>query len=86
MVTETAAHNGPWVAGGPASVRGLEQGGTPYMGRNGQFGTTHRRGIMCLFADGSVRFLRSSISPEAFEALATIAGGDQPGEFAVEWP
>ena len=31
---------------------------------------------MVAFADGSVRFLRESIDPKVFEALATVAGGE----------
>jgi hypothetical protein len=31
---------------------------------------------MVAFADGSVRFLRETIDPGAFEGLSTIAGGE----------
>jgi hypothetical protein len=35
------------------------------------------------FADGSARFVRDSISPRTFEALATVAGSEEvgPAEF-----
>ena len=32
---------------------------------------------MVLFADGSVRLIKESISPQIFEAYSTIAGGEQ---------
>jgi prepilin-type processing-associated H-X9-DG protein len=77
MLAETASANGPWTAGGPATVRGLDPGRLPYVGRGRQFGGTHRGGVNVAFADGSVRFLSESIDPKVFEALATIAGGEK---------
>jgi prepilin-type processing-associated H-X9-DG protein len=76
MLAETGAVNGPWIAGGPATVRGLDPNKTPYVGQGRQFGGFHRGGAMVLFADGSVRLVRASVSPRAFEALATIADGE----------
>jgi prepilin-type processing-associated H-X9-DG protein len=74
---ETAESNGPWKAGGPATVRGLDPSRRPYIGRGAQFGGTHRGGAMVAFADGSVRFIRATIDPKVFEALSTIAGGER---------
>jgi hypothetical protein len=31
--------------------------------------------------DGSVRAIRASMDPKVFEALATIAGGEEVGDF-----
>jgi prepilin-type processing-associated H-X9-DG protein len=76
MLAETSSANGPWTTGGPATVRGLDPGRQPYIGRNRQFGGTHRGGVIVAFADGSVRFLSESIDRKVFEALATIAGGE----------
>ena len=60
----------------------------------GQFGSMHWRGdrfvlkpsfaTNVLFADGSVRCLTDSVRPEVFEALATLAGGEDVGQ-AVDW-
>jgi prepilin-type processing-associated H-X9-DG protein len=83
-VIETASANGPWTAGGPPTVRGLDPGRQPYLGRGRQFGGTHPGGAMALFADGSVRFLRESIDPKTFEALATIAGREEVRPFDAE--
>jgi prepilin-type processing-associated H-X9-DG protein len=76
MLAETASANGPWTAGGPATVRGLNSSQQPYVGRGRQFGGTHGSGANVAFADGSVRFLSESIDPKVFEGLATIAGGE----------
>ena len=76
MVIETDRETGPWVAGGPPTARGLDQGSRPYVGRERPFGGLHRRGVMAVMADGTVRFIRDSVSPDVLEALFTIAGGD----------
>jgi prepilin-type processing-associated H-X9-DG protein len=86
MVVETTWKNGPWTAGGHPTVRGLDPSGRPYLSASGQFGSNHRcdgllaltpsYGTNVLFVDGSIRCLTSSIKPELFEALATIAGGE----------
>lgn len=79
MVVETMSKNGPWAAGGAATVRGLDPDGRAYFGKDAQFGGPHSAGNLALFADGSVRLLDSSIDPRVFEALATFAGGEKPG-------
>ena len=76
MLAETADGIGPWIAGGPATVRGLDPGRRPYIGPGRPFGGSHPGGAMIAFADGSVRFLRESIDPTVFEALSTAAGGE----------
>ncbi len=89
MVVETTYQNGPWAAGGPSTVRGLDPDRQPYLGENCQFGGLHRSAAAqsswfsypqdtnILFADASVRFVTPSIERGIFEAMATIAGGEQ---------
>jgi prepilin-type processing-associated H-X9-DG protein len=77
MVVETAWASGAWTAGGPATVRGFDPEGSPYLGVPGQFGGNHPGGANALFADASVRFLNSSLDPQVVEAMATIAGGEE---------
>jgi prepilin-type processing-associated H-X9-DG protein len=77
MIAETSALEGAWTAGGPATVRGLDPNRLPYVGVGHQFGGNHPGRAMVLFADGSVRFVREAIEPRVFEALSTIAGGEQ---------
>jgi hypothetical protein len=90
MVVTEAVDGGPWTAGGGATVRGLATGGPPYLGEGGRFATGHRSWISrsvstnVLFVDASVRPLTASVSPQVFEALATVAGGEDVGPFEGE--
>jgi hypothetical protein len=80
---------GPWTAGGWATVRGIVSSNQPYLGEGGQFTSSHRGGGLLLwnrsvvtnvlFADASVRGFTPSISPQVFEALVTIVGGEEIG-------
>jgi hypothetical protein len=90
LVLESARDNGPWARGGRATLRGLDPSERPYLGAGRPFGGTHFAentifgrgkpiGCNAAMADGSVRFLNESVSPETLEALATVAGGDAPG-------
>jgi prepilin-type processing-associated H-X9-DG protein len=90
MIIETSANLGPWAAGGPSTVRGLDPAQQPYVELDGQFGLRHLNDFLILkgpvgcniaFADGSVRYLAASISSQTLEALATIAGDDKPGDY-----
>ncbi|MFO0960217.1 MAG: DUF1559 domain-containing protein [Isosphaeraceae bacterium] len=76
IVVETGRDNGPWLAGGPPTVRALDPGRGPYLGRGRQFGGVRVGSAVALFADGSVRPVSDSIEPRVFEAIATIAGGE----------
>jgi hypothetical protein len=91
MAIETSTDLGPWAAGGPSTVRGVDSERQPFIGPSCQFGGNQKTDRELLkwfthdcataaFADCSVRFLNDSISRETLEALATIAGGDTPGD------
>ena len=71
-VLETGSNLGPWAAGGPSTVRGLDSAAAPYIGPGRPYGG-HPRGANAVFADGSVRFLENSISPRILEMLVTLA-------------
>jgi prepilin-type processing-associated H-X9-DG protein len=95
MVVAEAIDGGPWTAGGRATLRGLSPTGPSYLGEGGQFSSFHRRAgglfpvtqpvvVNVLFADGSVHRLSASVSPQVFEALATIAGNEAVDPFDGE--
>ena len=78
MVAETGRENGPWAAGGYATVRGLDRGQQPFLGPGRPFGGLHPGGTFVLYVDGSTRFLGDAIGPQVFESLATIHLEKQP--------
>ena len=45
------------------------------------FGSRHTQGANFMFADGSVRFIRSSIAPKVFSDLGTRNGGEVIGDY-----
>ena len=61
IVTETARDNGPWTAGGPPTVRGLDPADKPYLGPGRAFGGLHPGGLNVLWADGSADFMEDGI-------------------------
>lgn len=73
MVVETARENGPWLAGGAATTRGLDPNCEDYIGRGRPFGGLHREGLNALWADGSVQRVNENVAPMAFRASARIA-------------
>lgn len=75
LLLETARNIGPWIAGGPTSVRGVDPKEQPYLGEGRPFGGTHRGGANAAFADGGGRFLSEKISPTVLEMLAAMADG-----------
>jgi prepilin-type N-terminal cleavage/methylation domain-containing protein/prepilin-type processing-associated H-X9-DG protein len=82
---ETHFGLGPWARGGSATLRGFDPADLPLYGDNRPFGGHaaekrlfggHAAGMNAAMADGSVRFLHSSIDPKRLAAAITIAGGE----------
>ena len=88
---ESATDNGPWAAGGFATMRCVASEATAYIGVQGPFGIKHKTDTFfrtnpvvanTMFADASVRVLSEDLAPQSLRALVTIAGGDPvPIEF-----
>ncbi len=76
LLGEHSNELGPWLAGGPATVRGLNDavGAKPLQGIDGQFGGCHPNVANWAFADGSVRAFTDRIDPKVLYGLSTIAG------------
>ena len=72
LTAETAHDNGPWTAGGPPTVRGLDPADVPYIGPGRAFGGMHPGGQNVLFADGSAEFMDADVSPRVFETIACL--------------
>ncbi|MFL5244032.1 MAG: DUF1559 domain-containing protein [Gemmataceae bacterium] len=73
MAAETAIDNGPWMAGGSSTVRGVNPEDRPFIGWKRPFGGLHPGGLNVLFVDGSVRFIQESVEPEVWLNQARIA-------------
>jgi hypothetical protein len=73
---------GPWIAGGGSTVRGIPAGANPleaFVVGEIENPTTKKKepGTFAIMADGRVRFIPASMKPETFRALCTIAGGEK---------
>jgi hypothetical protein len=89
-VIETARDNGPWAAGGFATVRGIDPDEAPHVGPGRPFGTTHNvqrpflrspaTAANVAMGNGSTRRLTEGISATTLQALVTIAGHDEAGD------
>jgi hypothetical protein len=71
---ETNNSLGPWMQGGPSTVRELLPNQVPYFGVGRQFGGLHVGGTNVGMADGSLRFFTESTNWDVFRAQCTIAG------------
>ncbi len=74
---------GPWIRGGPSTVRGLLDG-EKLLGEGGQFGGIDQGSTFFSFADGHVTNFGDGTSPAVLKALATRAGGMAEIERVVE--
>jgi prepilin-type processing-associated H-X9-DG protein len=81
---ETRSGLGPWARGGWSTLRGFDPTGPSLQGDQPPFGG-HPNGMHAAMADGSVRFLPSSIDPKRLAAAVTIAGGE-PADPGWELP
>jgi hypothetical protein len=92
MMLETSRDVGPWIRGGPSTLRPIDPEEAPLAGVGRPFGGTHfqtswsftRRAdsFNVLLADGSVRFTTRNADVAVLRALATIAGGEP---LPAEW-
>ena len=73
-VIDTSQNNGPWTAGGPATLRGLIANRKPYFGATAQFGGHHPEGAVVLFASAPRQSLLPPHGPGGIRP-ALHAGG-----------
>jgi hypothetical protein len=66
----------PWIAGGGATVRGLDETDPMFAYKYSHPNRTNP-GTYALMGDGSVRFIPANIDPNVFKGLATRAGGEK---------
>lgn len=75
MVLGSGELTGPWVQGGGATIRGARE---PYFDEITGFGSKGMapKGVLTVFADGSVRSISADIDPQVFRAMCTIHGAE----------
>lgn len=72
LALETGHDNGPWLAGGWPTVRGLAVDEDHYSGPGRPFGGLHGGVAQALWADGSVRPLADGTAAAVFRHAATL--------------
>jgi prepilin-type processing-associated H-X9-DG protein len=71
-VAETLQDLGPWAAGGPSTVRGLDPDEQSYFGPGRPYGGLHPKGVNLLWADASVRFQSDAFPAHLFREQVRI--------------
>ncbi len=79
LVVEVAKSNIPWMK--PQDLDAKSYDFTVDKPQGQGIGSNHPAGANVLFADGSVRWLPSSILPDQVKAMTTIAGGEEVDPF-----
>lgn len=74
---ESTTNLGPWIRGGPATIRCLDSNQTPFLGPGKQYSGCHIGKGNFVFADGSVRIFTNTTSADFFRSLLTMQGADQ---------
>ena len=80
-IVESARDIGPWLRGGPSTIRCLDPQQPFTLGHGQYYSGCHRGRGNFAFADGSVRVMTDSIHPPFFRALLTIQGGEKEEDF-----
>ena len=78
---ETNRDPGPWLAGGPPTVRGIKIGDSPYIGRGMQFGGLHPGGCQTAMLPSYLPI--GSVSSTFFPSRTTVTGTLLPGFFSL---
>ncbi len=84
QIVETNSELGPWLRGGPTTLRALDPKDEPYLGTGRPFGGCHAGGCYFSMADGSVQFVKDTVDPAVVRSMFTLAGG--PGEINPDAP
>lgn len=81
MIQVPPTYQRPWIAGGGATLMGVNDKGNdpakPFMVKKAD----NSRGTMVLMGDGSVRYVKEGVDPNIFRAMATRAGGEKIADF-----
>ena len=73
LLAETSHETGPWTAGGPPTIRGLDPDRPQLIGVNGTLGGNHPGGANVVMANYSNRFLSDDTDTRVLTQLATLS-------------
>ncbi len=76
LLAETGHKIGPWIAGGPPTIRGLDPDTSPLIGPECTLGGNHPKGANVVMADNSDRFLNNNIDPRVLTQLAVLGNAE----------
>jgi hypothetical protein len=74
IISEASIGNGPWAAGGRATIRSLTK--QPYFEGPDGLGGGHPGGWFVGFVDGRTWFVSENVDPKVLESTMTIRGGE----------
>jgi hypothetical protein len=74
MIAEVNHNLGPWLQGGPATIRGVNPDFQTLIGAEAPLGGCYPDGAYFGYADGSARFIKKQIQRDALLMQLTIAG------------
>lgn len=84
LFADVSTNLGPWLAGGPPTVRPLDPAARVFVGPNGVYGGNFPAGGLFGYADHSVRVVSPRVDPAVVMNAVTLAGGGAgdptPGE------
>jgi prepilin-type processing-associated H-X9-DG protein len=78
LTTETTLGNGPWLAGGPATARGLDPAEAHPIGPGRPFGGCHAGGLNAAYADAHVAFLQADVDPRILRDEVLLTRPSEP--------
>jgi prepilin-type processing-associated H-X9-DG protein len=84
LLVESARGLGPWLRGGPSTIRSLDPDVPPYLGPGRLYAGCHQGRGNFAIADGSVRVISNQVNPAVFRAMLTINGAEKEAEFDVD--
>ncbi|QVL34317.1 hypothetical protein KIH39_10535 [Telmatocola sphagniphila] len=75
---ETDFFTGPWLQGGPSTLRTWKRDQSVYLGPSSDLGGIHLDGVYAAMADGRAHFLTWKTDPRIFRSLLTIDSTEEP--------
>jgi uncharacterized protein (TIGR03067 family) len=86
MIQVPPTHARPWIAGGGATIQGVDDTLPNPVADFVHTAPGNKRGTFVMMGDGAVRFVPETINPTVFKAMVTRAGGEAIADLDKEAP